>query len=304
MNSTLHAAAHGSLVDHGTDDEQMRTDAARDLGPGSLLWENVGDLRALLLIFRVGLLQNMHPAVSRALEQHSGEVFLKNPWNRLLRSLPPILAVIYGPDPEAIGRKVRDFHVNIKGNLPSGKSYHALDPEVYFWTHATFLEAVIAMREWFDEPLSEREQEQLYQESVAWYARYGLTMRPVPPTHAAFKRYWAEMLEKLEATPITDHALNLHRTPRPFESIPNVVWWVIDPMINAFSKWMARGTLPDVTRTKLGLKWTRVDAMMLKVLCTTVRVTFKLIPREHRYLPMVRRWRAEHAARATAAERA
>lgn len=84
-------------------EEAANASEVRGLGPDSLIWDHLGDLRGLLTVFRIGLLQNMHPAVSRALEQHSGEVFLKNPWNRLLRSLPPIMGVIYGPDPAPSG---------------------------------------------------------------------------------------------------------------------------------------------------------------------------------------------------------
>lgn len=268
---------------------------AQGLGPDSLLWDHLGDLRGLLTIFRIGLLQNMHPAVSRALEQHSGDVFLKNPWNRLLRSLPPILGVIYGPDPGAIGRRVRDYHVNIKGHLATGEAYHSLSPDLFFWTHATFVEGVISMTARFGKPLTEREQEQLYQESIEWYRRYGLSMRPVPPDYASFKRYWDGMLDTLVPTPITDHAIKLRETPPPFDSIPKPVWRLLDPMVTGFSQWLARGTLPEKARAKLGMKWSRFDEVLLRVFCTVVRVSFRLLPKEWRYLPMVREWRAQRA---------
>ncbi len=263
------------------------------LGPQSLLWEYFGDWRGLLLIFRTGLLQNMHPAVSRALEQHSGEVFMKNPWNRLLRSMAPILGVIYSPDAAAVGRKVRDFHTNIQGHLPSGEAYHALSPDLFFWAHATFFEGTIAKCERFGKPLTEAEQEQMYQESVAWYARYGLSMRPVPPDYASFKRYWADMLASLKPTPITDHALRLRRTPRPFEAIPQPLWWLIDPLINRLSMWIARGTLPTQVRTALGWQWSAADERLLRAFSLLVRGIFALTPKERRYLPMVRKWRAQ-----------
>ena len=279
-----------------TAEEAANAPDVRELGPDSLIWDRLGDLRGLLTIFRIGLLQNMHPAVSRALEQHSGEVFLKNPWNRLLRSLPPIMGVIYGPDPDAIGRRVRDYHANIKGTLQSGQAYHALSPDLFFWTHATFVEGLIAMSERFGTPLTECEQALLYDESIEWYRRYGLSMRPVPPDYASFKRYWAGMLDTLQPTLITDHALKLRRTPRPFESIPRPVWWLVDPFVNRFSQWLARGTLPLQARDKLGLRWSTIDEGMLRVLCAVVRVAFRLIPKERRYLPMVRTWRAQRAA--------
>jgi uncharacterized protein (DUF2236 family) len=279
-----------------SDEEKTNVADVRRLGPDSLIWDRLGDLRGMLTVFRIGLLQNMHPAVSRALEDHSGEVFLKNPWNRLLRSLPPIMGVIYAPDPGAIGRKVRDYHVDIKGTLQSGQAYHALSPDLFFWTHATFVEGVIAMSERFGTPLTECEQVLLYDESIEWYRRYGLSMRPVPPDYASFKRYWADMLDTLQPTRITEHALKLRRTPRPFDSIPRPVWWLIDPFVNRFSQWLARGTLPLQARSKLGLGWSALDERLLRMFCALVRVTFRLIPKERRYLPMVRAWRAQRAA--------
>ncbi|MEK8086991.1 oxygenase MpaB family protein [Aquabacterium sp. A3] len=258
---------------------------ALPIGPGSLLWECAGDLRGLLVIFRVGLIQNMHPAVSRALEEHSGEVFLKNPWNRLLRSIPPIMGVIYDPQPDEVGRQVRDFHVQIKGRLSDGRAYHSLHPDIYFWTHATFVEGVIAARAVFDTPFTPAQKERLYRESITWYSRYGVSMRPVPPDYASFERYWNEMLPTLQPTPITHHAIHMGRTPRPFESIPRPVWWLLDPLVNRFSQWLGRGTLPPVLRQKLGMRWSRADQALLRVFAAGVRVAFAVMPTEWRYLP-------------------
>jgi hypothetical protein len=65
----------------------------RSLGPGSLTWRYFGDWRLYLFIGRTGLLQNMHPGVSAVLEEHS--VVFKNPWARIMGSIPDILGVIY-----------------------------------------------------------------------------------------------------------------------------------------------------------------------------------------------------------------
>jgi len=261
---------------------------ALPIGPGSLLWESAGDLRGLLVIFRVGLIQNMHPAVSRALEQHSGEVFLQNPWNRLLRSIPPIMGGIYAPDAEQVGRRVRDYHVGIGGQLADGRPYHALQPDVFFWTHATFVEGVIAARAHFDTPFTSEEKELLYRESITWYSRYGVSMRPVPPDYASFQRYWNAMLPTLQDTPITRHALALSHTPRPFEAIPHGLWRVLDPLVNRLSKWLGRGTLPPTLRETLGLRWSRLDEALLRGFAWSVHGVFALLPTEWRYLPVVR----------------
>src|SRR6478609_4256788 len=112
----------------------MLSDDAQPLGPGSLTWECFGDVRGLLLVGRAGILQNMHPAIGAGVDQHSD--YFNNPWNRLLRSMAPILGVVYdGPSAPATGADVRDFHKEIKGVDQNGRRYHALQPEVYYWAH-------------------------------------------------------------------------------------------------------------------------------------------------------------------------
>ena len=43
------------------------------------------------------------------------------------------------------------------------------------------------------------------------------------------------------------------------------------------------------------MKWSRFDEVLLRMFCTVVRVSFRLLPKEWRYLPMVREWRAQRA---------
>ena len=145
------------------------------LGPDSLTWRYFGDARGMLFAIRAGVLQAMHPAIDAALRQHSD--FFENPWNRLLRSAPPILGVVYdGPRAEDTGTWVRDQHRSIKGVDANGARYHALDPDAFYWAHATFFESMIAVQTHLGNPLSRLDQERLYDESIGWYERYGLTM--------------------------------------------------------------------------------------------------------------------------------
>ena len=69
-------------------------------------------------------------------------VFFSDTAARLKRSLPPIFMTVYGANDDHPGRRVRDFHHEIKGQMPDGQRYHALDPETYYWAHATFVEQV------------------------------------------------------------------------------------------------------------------------------------------------------------------
>lgn len=258
------------------------------LGPDSLTWRCFGDMRALLLVSRAGILQNMHPAIGAGVQQHSD--FFVNPWNRLLRSAPPILGVVYdGPSALGTGATVRDYHRGIGGTDDAGRRYHALEPETYYWAHATFFQTQITLQDLLGTPLTEAEQEQLYRESVQWYAQYGVTMRPVPPDYASFRAYWDDVVEHvLEPTePVrwTFEADRVRDTPRPYGWIPRPLWWAVRPLIVRGSLWIARGTLPPAARAKLGLRWSVRDERRLRLLGRGLRIAWHVVPRRWRYMP-------------------
>ena len=81
--------------------------------------------------------------------------------------------------------------------MPDGSRYHALDPETYFWAHATFVEQVLYFADTFVKRLTEAEKEQIYLESKTWYRRYGVSDRPMPADYAEFERYWDRMIDEI-----------------------------------------------------------------------------------------------------------
>jgi uncharacterized protein (DUF2236 family) len=275
---------------------------ARPLGPDSLTWRYFGDARGMLFTVRAGVLQAMHPAINAALLQHSD--FLENPINRLLRSAPPILGVVYdGPEAGATGAWVRDQHKSIKGTDSKGRKYHALSPDAFYWAHATFFESIIAGQELFGNRLSAAECELLYEESVDWYAFYGLTMRPVPESYAAFQEYWEHMLhDVLEPTKV---ALGTFAPtgalPAPYPWLAGPAWAALRPLASRGPTWIARGTLPPAARDMLGLSWSTADEMILRTLLTSLRASWPLVPGPLRYLPRARTAMRREAALARAA---
>lgn len=275
---------------------------ARPLGPDSLTWRYFGDARGLLLTVRAGVLQAMHPAIDAALLQHSD--FLENPINRLLRSAPPILGVVYdGSQAEATGAWVRDQHKAIKGTDSKGRKYHALSPDAFYWAHATFFESIIAGQDLFGNRLGAAERELLYEESVDWYALYGLTMRPVPESYAAFQEYWEHMLhDVLEPTKV---ALGTFAPtaalPAPYPWLAGPAWAALRPLAGRGPAWIARGTLPPAARDLLGLSWSTAEEMVLRTLLTSLRASWPLVPGPLRYLPRARTAMRREAALALTA---
>lgn len=255
------------------------------LGPRSLTWRYFGDLRGFVLAERAGVLQNMHPVISQTLVDHSN--FFENPMDRIVRSGPPILGVVYDRTERATGATVRDFHRGIKGTDPSGHAYRALDPEAFYWAHATFFEGQLATQRLLGVPLTDDEQEQLYRESITWWARYGMSLKPVPRDYAAFRRYWDEMLhDVLEATPVALFGVRrVAHQPPPLPEIPRIVWAGLRPAAVRLGPWLGRVTLPRVARERLGVDRSFVDEAALGALRTAVRRTWPLLPHALRRQP-------------------
>ncbi|MFP6848275.1 MAG: oxygenase MpaB family protein [Pseudomonas sp.] len=256
------------------------------LGPESLTWRYFGDLRGLLLISRVGLLQNLHPGLAAGVQEHS-DLFV-NPWNRLFRSIPPILAVVYGGEQAAgTGLQIRDWHRKIKGVDAHGQRYHALSPELFYWAHATFFEGQIAVQALFGTPLDETTLERLYQESIHWYALYGLPMTSVPADYTAFKKYWQEMLDtRLEMTDVARWYLDESKDlPAPFPWMRGPLWWLLRPLFDQGARWLAVGSMPAPLRQRLGLPWSAKDQRRLSILARVVKALWRVLPQRLRYFP-------------------
>jgi len=258
------------------------------LGPGSLTWRCFGDSRGVLLALRAGVLQAMHPVIAAALAEHSD--VLENPLWRLVRSAGPILGVIYDPEPEATGRWVRDRHVGIRGREGVTGGYSALDPQVFFWAHATFFEAQIATQRLFGDPLSLKDRRRLYAESITWYSRYGLSMRPVPPDYEAFEAYWDRMLDRvLRPTAIALAAVGAELefgVPHPLLDGPARA--LLRRPLGLTGAWLLRSTLPPRALELLGVSPGVADRVALRGAQRIVRSGWPVLPAALRRFPRAR----------------
>ncbi|MEV5834245.1 oxygenase MpaB family protein [Nocardia sp. NPDC052112] len=255
------------------------------LGPGSLTWKYLGDRRMLLFLGRTGTLQNMHPAVGAALQDHSN--FFDDPWDRLLRSVPQILGMIYDADPDAMAARVRDYHKPLKGTDPHGRRYHALNPDVFWWTHVTFIEVCIAINEFFGTPLTGAQKDQLVAEGITWWRMYGLSDRVLVADYVEFKRYWDTTVDTvLESNATTDYAFALrhNKIPAP-PGVPDAAWALAWRPVMGFNVWLGAALMPPRCREILNLSWTRRDQKMFTLFATTVRGVWPLLPTRARYLP-------------------
>ncbi|OHU93280.1 oxygenase MpaB family protein [Mycobacterium talmoniae] len=228
---------------------------ALPLGPQSLVWRYFGDNRMFLIGPRPAVLQNMLAELGQGVLDHS--VFFSDTAARVKRSLPPIFMTVYGSECDNTGQRVRDFHHNIKGEMPDGGRYHALDPDTYFWAHATFVDQVLYFADTFVKRLTRAEKEQIYAESKTWYRRYGVSDRPMPADYAAFETYWNRMLDEV-VVPHKTAQYGVGYVTKGFpcpKGVSPALWRVVSLVFNPVAAFLTTGGMPPNTRALLGLPW-------------------------------------------------
>jgi uncharacterized protein (DUF2236 family) len=234
-----------------------------------------------------GLLQLLHPAIGAGVAEHSK--FFTDPWDRIGRSLPQIMGVIYDLDPEATGRRVRDYHRRIRGVDSAGRPYRALAPGTFWWAHATFQHAVEQVADRFDaRRLTPEEREDLYLDGVEWYRRYGVSMGPVPADRAAFGPVWDRYLvEELEANPAADRAIDmaLHDRTSEVKFLPRWTRLLQPVVVAPVLHLTAIGGLPPVVRDRFSIPWRIDEEVQYRVLQLAVREMWRNLPAGLRYGP-------------------
>jgi uncharacterized protein (DUF2236 family) len=250
------------------------------LGPGSILWRIAGDPRGLMTGTAAGLMQLMLPGLGAGVSDHSN--FFDDPYDRIFRSIPYIWRSIFseGAEGERAGRTIRDFHPDIKGVDHHGNRYHALDPEIFWWAHATFTwEFFRAWELYFPGRSSRAEREQLYAETVTWYRRYGVSDRVVPPT---LDDFWARFddicANELELTPAVQWVLDPETNPGPSRTphLPgplSVLDGVLAGVTSDVLRLMVYGCMPDALRRRFDFRWTHLDRIRYASICAALQAS-------------------------------
>ena len=264
----------------GTSTRRRPSAPGAPLGPGSILWSIAGDPRGLLTGTAAGIMQLMLPGLGAGVTDHSN--FFDDPYDRIFRSVPFIWGSIFseGDEADARGRQIRDFHPDIKGTDHHGRAYHALDPDVFWWAHATFTWEFFRAHElYFPGSLSRSQQEQLYGESVTWYRRYGVSDRAVPLTLDDFrKRFEHICAHELERTPAVDWVLDPSTNPGPAE-VPHLPGplSILDGLVGEVAgdvlRLLVYGCLPDIVRRRFGFRWSNLDRLRYASICAALQAS-------------------------------
>ncbi|OLT24077.1 hypothetical protein BJF79_14075 [Actinomadura sp. CNU-125] len=265
-------------------------------------------MRSLLPGAAAGLLQLLHPGIGAGVGEHSA--FFDAPFDRIHRSVPQIWATILAPDGDARGRAIRDLHRGIGGRDERARRYHALEPETFWWAHATFTWEIFKAAELFHPgTLTAEEHERMYAETVTWYSRYGVSMRPVPADYAAFQsKFWHVCAERLELTPAAARALEIAKHGSDTVTLLPVGGPRLDRAGRIVAERPLRlvtfGCLPPIVRDRFDIPWSTLDQARFAAMALANRQGHRMIPtglnhwalrsmlryigartRDHRYVP-------------------
>jgi uncharacterized protein (DUF2236 family) len=223
----------------------------------------VGGQRALVM-------QLAHPLVAAGVDQHSD--FPARARQRLRRTLDLSLALIYGSEEEAAAaaRAIRGTHRRVVG-VAEGTPYRADDPELLLWVNATLVDTALVVYQRFVRPLSGRDRERYYAESVAAAERLGIPRSAQPEDIDAFGRYVEGMLEGgiLRAT---DAGRRLVR-----DVLAPPVPLLARPPTAAFRR-LTVALLPEPIRVTFGLRATAADRVALATVAAVLRAVLPVVP--------------------------
>lgn len=254
---------------------------AMPLGPDSLTWKYFGQWTGLFQGTWAGSMQNMHPQLGAAVEEHS--IFFRERIPRLLRSIYPIGGVVFDGDraPQT-GAEVRDYHLDIKGVDKQGRRYSALNPDVFYWAHATFFKSTLLAAEKFGGGLTEADKRQLFDEHVRWYSMYGMSMRPVPKSWEDFQEYWDHMCRNvLENNYAAREVMDLSTMPKhpSLNWIPGPLWALNLKVMQRFLTFMTVALYDPPVRELMGYTWSPRQAWLHKRFCDGVTLAVKVLPK-------------------------
>ncbi|MGH3861326.1 oxygenase MpaB family protein [Actinokineospora sp.] len=254
----------------------------RPLGPDSVAWRVSGDRLAILVGGAALLLQVAHPVVGAGVKEHSN--FRADPWKRLDDTLQSLFSLIFAGD-RALDEaaRLRELHKTIKGVDQHGERYHALNPEAYWWVHATLFETTLGYKDLLGERITVPDQERMYAEWRQLGRILGLRNHHMPDTLAGFHDYFADVVEtRLEDNDSVRDVLDsvqLRGVPKPpVWFVPGFAWNLAKPVNRELLRLTTVGLLPPRMRELAGLNWTAGDEKRLRRIGKTIAMVGKRTP--------------------------
>jgi uncharacterized protein (DUF2236 family) len=253
--------------------------------PGSVAWQVASEGALLLGGGRALILQVSEPRVAAGVAEFSG--YREAPWRRLYRTIEVTTRIVFGDGPSSVeaAAGLRRVHERIRGRDDSGRRYRALDPDLLMWVQATLLDTSLLVYDRYVRRLTEGERAEYYEQMKPVGEAYGIPVRRQPPDWAAFRDYFAEMLERgLRVTETTRDVADSVLKP----DLPLPARLPARPAVEAL-RLLTIGTLPDGLRRDLGLDWGPLRERLLTASQGTIRGLLRVTPAPLRQFPAARR---------------
>ena len=163
-----------------------------------------------------------------------------------------------------------------------GRRYSALNPDVFYWAHATFFKSTLLAAEKFGGGISLADKRQLFDEHVQWYRMYGMSMRPVPKSWEEFEAYWEHMCtEVLERNWAAVTVMDLSTMPKhpSLQWIPDPLWKLNLKVMQRFLTFMTVALYDEPVRELMGYTWTPRQQFLHDRLCEVITFAGKVLPK-------------------------
>jgi uncharacterized protein (DUF2236 family) len=211
---------------------------------------------------RALLMQITHPLVARGVAEHSN--FRADRIDRLLRTLRPTLAIVFGTKEEALAAAagINRIHEGV-----TGAGYTAKDSDLLLWVLATLIDTSVMMHERFVCPLSSVEQAAYYDDMQRVGELLEVPSSSMPNSLDELQAYVTRMCDSLV---VTDEAREICEAL--FAS--NVLTWPVMGTV----RHLTAGLLPEGLRRQFGLPWGGRRQRGLELLCSTSRTVLPRVP--------------------------
>lgn len=234
-----------------------------------MVYRHLGDKRFPLALPRAISLQILHPSNAAGLVQHVATGL----WVHKQRSVSQMVYIAYTN--RDMRSAIRFAHEHVKGVDEHGNRYHSLNPELFYFQHATYLDALFTSVELFHKPLSEAEKDELYLQTCLWYGKYGISDRSMPADRGSFNEYFEDQISRLE---MSENAARLREeTLNPRSWIPSKV---PAPALRAM--------LHPRAAELLDVKVTDGDQRALRSFARKVKLQAALTPSPYHLIPSAR----------------
>jgi uncharacterized protein (DUF2236 family) len=255
-------------------------EAAGLFGPGSVSWRVDRELMVLAGGSCALLMQAAHPVVAAGVVEHS--TYATDPFGRLMRTLTSSFDVVFGSRAraEAAIRRVNAIHASVRGHLPGGAPYSALDPEALLWVHATLVDTALRVYSRFVEPLSDADEQAYHEEAARIAARLGVAPSDVPERVGALRAWMDSMVESGRVRVTPDARRIAHNVLRPVPWVPGLVWEA--------AHLVSLATLPEPLRRQYGLRWSAARERGIDRVAALSRRALPLLPPAVRFAPQAR----------------